>query len=571
MDQITETAAESLTATAPPDADNRVRHFRQILLWPIYLMPSVKQELTPDYAQLLLDMSPDGPWQELNDEFTGDPADFQERHYHEFVTFLPAVQRFLYGHAAADTGHRSYGDSPIRILRRSDIHQVRVTLRPDDTPLLFQIAHVDLYFFFDIDVATLVLEIYANDLDLSTAQEIMFQLGRAYPAYWEEDGRPGNCPWRVEWLARDGQVLAVSDYELRRKYLNFACQHRSPCVSTHWEYLLRPLALDHTGEEDALHYRQLEYYRMPLMAYLAFDDPQRLGRGDVVRLALADGSGDREKRRFAKKRYADFEAQYSSTRFREIRDTQNSGTRFLSSGRALVVTGGAKNEFFTHAEHGTLARFRHQDFLLFLIAHFHRAALLMFSDRLAEAVGRLDIRDPGAVHAFRQATRDALETFLRFTHRYWFSEVSDQTETADLFDLCRRHLGVDRLYADIRQEVQDMAQYLEAEAVRRQNETVVRLTVVTIFGLIGTVATGFLGMNLFAYADEHPAMKLVLFVLVAIPTALLTLYTVQKSSRLSEFLDALSDGKISLGAKCRAFLRVWKTDGETPAKHSGKG
>ena len=41
-----------------------------------------------------------------------------------------------------------------------------------------------------------------------------------------------------------------------------------------------------------------------------------------------------------------------------------------------------------------------------------------------------------------------------------------------------------------------MSDYLDSDALRRQANTVVRLTVVTIFGLIGTVVTGFLGMNL---------------------------------------------------------------------------
>jgi len=109
MDQVTEAGIEASTSGPLPEVENRVRHFRQILLWPIYLMPPVKQDLTPDYAQLLRELSPDGPWQELNDEFTGDPADFQERHYHEFVTFLPAVQRFLYGHGPAHSDSRSYG------------------------------------------------------------------------------------------------------------------------------------------------------------------------------------------------------------------------------------------------------------------------------------------------------------------------------------------------------------------------------------------------------------------------------------------------------------------------------
>ena len=46
-----------------------------------------------------------------------------------------------------------------------------------------------------------------------------------------------------------------------------------------------------------------------------------------------------------------------------------------------------------------------------------------------------------------------------------------------------------------------MSDYLDSDSLRRQANTVVRLTVMTTFGLIGTVATGFLGMNLLAMAD----------------------------------------------------------------------
>jgi Mg2+ and Co2+ transporter CorA len=161
------------------------------------------------------------------------------------------------------------------------------------------------------------------------------------------------------------------------------------------------------------------------------------------------------------------------------------------------------------------------------------------------------------VQSFRRETRQALESFLRFTHRYWFSEISDQAQTRDLFALCRRHLGLDRFYEDIRREVRDMSQYLENEAVRRQNETVVRLTVVTTFGLMGTVVTGFLGMNIFDWANESAAMKVLLFLMVFVPTIVLTLYTVRKSRRLSEFLDALADDTQGLAGKWRAFRRIW--------------
>lgn len=547
--------SESGEATA---AGLRVSHFRQILLWPVHLMPLNEGAAIQDYWARIANTEATNPWREVADEFTGDPAQFQERHYNEFVSFLPAVQRFLYGQGIGKAVRHGYGESPIRVLRRHDVAQVRVTLSAGGPPIVFEIAHVDLYFFFDIDVAMLAVEIHADDLPLETVQETMFQFGRTYPAYWDEEGRAGHCPRRVEWLSRDGQVLAVSDYENRQKFLSFVCQHRAPCMAAHWEFLLKPLVLHHTDQPGAVRYRQLEYHRIPLMAYLAMEEPHRLTRADNVRLALASGSGDSAKLPLGEVYFDEFKSQHCYDRFQDSVDGRDwSNTSYWSSGLSFVVTGDARNRFFCNLERGSLARFRHQHFLLFLIAHFHRAALQMFSDRLAGAVSRLDVSDNAAVQTFRRDTRQALEAFLRFTHRYWFHEISDQAQTRDLFALCRRHLGLDRLYEDIRQEVQDMSQYLENEAMRRQNETVVRLTVVTTFGLIGTIVTGFLGMNLFSWSDQSPVTKVGLFAAVLLPAMLLTIYTVKKSRRLSDFLDAIGDDSLSFKEKWRVFLRVW--------------
>ena len=102
-----------------------------------------------------------------------------------------------------------------------------------------------------------------------------------------------------------------------------------------------------------------------------------------------------------------------------------------------------------------------------------------------------------------------------------------------------------------------MSHYLDSDSLRRQANTVVRLTVVTTFGLIGTVVTGFLGMNLLAESENPLAVKLLYFALVLIPTTWLTLYTVVKSKRLSDFLEALSDERLSARNKLRAFIDVW--------------
>lgn len=121
-------------------------------------------------------------------------------------------------------------------------------------------------------------------------------------------------------------------------------------------------------------------------------------------------------------------------------------------------------------------------------------------------------------------------------------------------------LGTDRVYAETRDEIADMSEYLEGDTLRRQANTVVRLTVVTTFGLIGTVATGFLGMNLLSLADSTFAEKVGYFFLVLIPTTAVTFYTIVKSKRLSDFLEAISDERLPTTSKFRTLLDVWKTD-----------
>ncbi len=178
-------AAESATAAVC------VRHFRQVLLWPLRLMPppgDTGMQRRP--WQLLSEMGEASPWREVVDEYAGERGSFHERHYSEFVTFLPYVQRFLYGegrsrHASGTSG----AASPMRVFRRRDIKAVRVVARPDDAPLRLDIVHVDLYFFFDIDVVLLNLEVSADNLQLAQAQELLFRFGRAYPAGWDAEGR----------------------------------------------------------------------------------------------------------------------------------------------------------------------------------------------------------------------------------------------------------------------------------------------------------------------------------------------------------------------------------------------
>ena len=140
----------------------------------------------------------------------------------------------------------------------------------------------------------------------------------------------------------------------------------------------------------------------------------------------------------------------------------------------------------------------------------------------------------------------------------------------ELFRMTNKHLGTARLYTEVREAIEDMSQYLDSDVLRRQGETMVRLTVVTTVGLIGMATTGFLGMNLIAAADDlrkltiaeadDPlARKFFIFLSVLTPTTAVTLYTILKSRRLSEFLEKMSDEHALVKSKFLAFLDVWRT------------
>ena len=535
-----------------------VRHFRQILLWPLQVMPADPNAPAPSrYWDLFDPRHPENRWREVEKTFGDDPGAFRERYYKEFVTFLPYVQRFLYGETPGEDTTTGYGLSPIRVFRRDDILSVRMTFDDRTPPVIFAAETVDLYFFYDIDIIILLVEIAADDLPLPLAQQALFSFGRAYPAFWDARGRGGQCLQSVEWLAADGTSRATSDYGDREKFLQFFSRHHTPAIARHWEFLLRPMSLYHSGRPGVLRYRQIEYHRMPLMAYLAFDEPRELTRGDFVRLALITKPGDSRTLPYAKASLADFEQRYCYDRFWE--PSVNPGplnSRYLCCGHAFVIVGKADDPFFIDTETGMLGQFRHQYFLMGMIAHFHKAALHLFSERLVSAISRLDTHRPESVRPFKREIRHIMAAFLRFTHRYWFHEVSNQAQARDLFNLMTGHLGTDRLYGDINEAVREMSEFLEADDLRRQSDTVTRLTVVTTLSIIGTVATGFLGMNLIDATEQPLWIKAAYFSFVVTVFALIVFFTVSKSKVLAESLDVIANERASAESKLVALIRA---------------
>ena len=169
-----------------------VDHFRQVLLWPVQLLCLQHGGDSADHWRLMPAHCAENPWSPVIDEFTEDPTRFQERHYREFVSFLPHVQRFLYGRKCSGAERQDKDISPIKVFRREDVKSVRLTL-PDFQVVTLEVKHVDLYFFYDIDVAILVVEVFGSMLTLECTQEIVCRFGRAFPTGWDTNGEPSHC------------------------------------------------------------------------------------------------------------------------------------------------------------------------------------------------------------------------------------------------------------------------------------------------------------------------------------------------------------------------------------------
>ena len=418
----------------------------------------------------------------------------------------------------------------------------------------------DCIFFYDIDVALLVLEVAGNELPLADAVEIMDRFGRPYPPAWDALMHGAHSPDMVTFIGENGAILAESDYRDQSKYLSLVRNSRQTPISCHWEYLLQPMqpvyAEPVPGAAPALRYTQLENKRIPVMSYLTFDDPRVLSRGDIVRIGFAAKWGDSDSLPYSEKFLANFERDNCYDRYWEANANEhNMDTRYLFCGLsfAAISRAGPGSEIL-------LRQFRHQFYQIALIAHFHKAALLSLSNRFSRAVERLNVRDFESVKSFKRDVRQTLEVFLRFNHRYWFHEISNQVQASDFFKYWSRELDSAALYAEVREEARDINEYLDADRMRKQTDNAMRLTVVSSCGMVGTVVTGFLGMNLYSHSDLPTGFKIAIFFGVFIPTTILALYTVVVSKRIANFMEAMSSEGLTWREKFAQFRQIWGVD-----------
>lgn len=133
----------------------------------------------------------------------------------------------------------------MHVFTRDDIVKIRVQLEPTRESIALDVKRIRLYFFYDIDVALVALEVACKDISLPDAVELMDRFGRPYPPAWEAampdslvsklGGKlqGAHTPYAVEFMAADGEILATSDYQDQRKYLELVRGERQTPLAAH--------------------------------------------------------------------------------------------------------------------------------------------------------------------------------------------------------------------------------------------------------------------------------------------------------------------------------------------------
>jgi hypothetical protein len=429
-----------------------VERFHEILIWPLRLHADAGEwdNRPSELQRFAQELSKSGEWEEVSPYGRLKDSSDSAR-YAEFVYFHPFIRSFLYPRLQG-------ADAPMRVLAREDIQSVRVRLRnPDDglREIELRVLRVHLYLF-QTGIGLLVVEVAADGIDLLDAEDLLDTFRRAYAPYFE-GGRPGHCPFSVEWVKAAGGAIGDS-YSDAKAQIDFSRRNRQPPVSRHWQHLLDPLAPWPVAKPNGPSYSQIEDERIPVMAFLSFSDPALLTKGDFARLAFLDDAGPSGSLPCAAGALEDFESKHCYDRFWDATGEGWMKTRYLCSGYAFVVVGQDDPQFFTNGESGILSHFRHHYLQMGLVAHMHRASLLVFSQRLSAAVDKMR----GHERSYAQV-RTLQQDIADFVAHFWFTEVSNQQQPRELFEWWSNLLGNRELYDRVLQECGFVAEVLQGK------------------------------------------------------------------------------------------------------------
>ena len=447
--------------------------------------------------------------------------------YAEAVYFHEFIQDFLYRPEEHER------DASFWLFRRTDVRHAKVRFNRGLEKQI-DVERINLYLFrtgvavFTMDLVIPVLDPEGSTSGWSLAEFLTFHdlVRRAYAPYFElsrEDEKTTRKQSHlvlegIEWLDGDGRPLLgpdgqAWDFDLQdhlgevETYIGRPGKDpsRYPPLFRHWRVLLsphlplaaydqhrEPLSVKKGSIAAAARWHHVVDERMPTLATVSVSDHgggmsryERISDGDMVRLCFADVAGD-DPFPYDQRFLEDFDRRFAYDRFR------SSGTRFLVSGYSFVAL--VSNWF---GDNVVSMHMRRHYFQMALLAHMEMASLLGFSGQVSRAVKKYGSGDENRQNLER-CMAAIQEEFLQFVHRFRFTGVSNQLQAQELFELWRRNLRTETLFADVKEEIAVANEFLRAEAGRRSTEAAEWLSLLGAVGVLLGVIIGLLGMNFIA-------------------------------------------------------------------------
>lgn len=515
--------------------DSKIKEddYKQILIWPFILDwgtdGKTPQESVMNQVNHLKCLK--SPWKLIDDKLhhikgqDKNQSELERQYeYQEFVYFHNFVSQFLFEkHDVSDDRLPA-----LNIFKREDIRFAEVVLAEGKKAVTLSVDRTNLYFF-DIGVAVLVVELSNQEkLEMNDVMNISNQLRRVYPPYWEGNDA-SEFPKNVKWLKNicpKGEKTNPSNGRKDQKtdYIEHVDGQRNAPVAPHWRDLLEPLSFGGYSKTPSgkdvdkclSGWRQIVDERIPIMTYIGTSQIKDISNGDWIRLCCVDmpDESGKDTLPYGSKFLETFEANHMYDRFwfPENRPENREETRYLCAGYSFLTVASPEDKF---AEKIKTIHFRRQYFQIGLIVHLQMAALLAISGYLSNVVREFHKKGKEkniGFDVFENGISKLREEFLRFTHCYWFTGVSNQVQGQEIYDLWRKNLNMQVLYDEVVNELKEADSFL---TLRRQEHIAERqshiadetknLTQLAAVGLPMALAVGFLGMNLVVGNNGEPS------------------------------------------------------------------
>ena len=449
------------------------------------------------------------PWRAISNHHIDNPLKElwpQLQQYQARAYFHPFVQRFL------------YGNDRVQRFTYDDVKAIKVDF--GKKTFLLNVTRCELVLF-QPDIGVLLLELSSiNSQCLQDTQLLLDSVRRLYPPYfnqYEQSWKSGHCPDAVEFLEKDkktrignrgiyGEAFKAENTnppDIFKSYSNvFEASTGTKAWhcpwAAHWRTLLEPFNTDPYGKS-IFSAHQFGDDRAPTMSYLAVNNPRLISRGNWMRLCFSDAPGD-DPLPYACAFTAKFEENFCYDRYwYALGESTNQPSRILNCGYSFGYVGSSQDKyFFTNENNGAHATFRNIYVTMGLMAHFQRASLLAASERLSEMVKRKKRKESEVKLPDRDEVREFYDQFIEFTQNFWFDEISPQEQGQQIFQMWRKHLRIQELYDEVRQELKDLVDYAELRAtgdeIKASNDLNQTVAIVGGVGVVLALISAFAGI-----------------------------------------------------------------------------